>query len=118
MDDLVFRIVLLAVALAVALAISWVLQRRSRRSARPMANPGLPPGFHYFSSPACETCREARSLLDRRLGREGFTEHEWDQDPEVFQRLGVDQVPALIVVADDGSARLYSGLLERALGAR
>lgn len=118
MDDLVFRVVLVAAALAVALAISWVLQRRSRRPGRPVGNSGLQPGIHYFSSPTCETCREARSLLDRRLGREGYTEYGWDQDPEVFQRLGIDQVPALIVVADDGSARMYSGELERALGAR
>lgn len=118
MDDLALRLGLVGGAVAAALVIAWYLHRRDRGSGRPVVDARLPPGFHYFSSRTCDTCRSARSTLDRLLGAGGYTEHEWERDPEVFQRIGVDEVPAMVVVGEDGSARLYSGRLESALESR
>lgn len=115
MDDLAVRIALVAAVLVAALAIAWFQQRRSRRPGRPIENSGLPPGFHYFSSRACDTCVDARAMLQRRLGAGGYVEHAWEEEPSIFQRLDVDEVPALLVVAKDGSARLFAGRLHDAL---
>lgn len=60
----------------------------------------------------------ARTMLDSRLGPDGYTEHAWEEDPSTFQRLGVDEVPAVLVVTKDGSARLFAGDLGAALERR
>lgn len=118
MDDIVVRMGLVVAAIGAALAVAWYLQRRARRPGRAVADPGLPPGFYYFSSRTCGTCRSARAELDRRLGAGGYAEYRWENDPEVFQRLSVDEVPALLVVTERRGARLFAGRLDVAFGDR
>lgn len=118
MDDLAVRVALVAAAMGLALVTAWYMQRRDRRPGRAVADPGLPPGFYFFSSRNCDTCRSARAMLDRRLGAGGYAEYEWEQHPGIFQRLAVDEVPALMVVGERGGARLFAGRLDVALGDR
>lgn len=52
------------------------------------------------------------------LGETGFTEYVWEDDPGVFSELGIDAVPAVLVVGEDGRGRLYPGQPDRALDNR
>ena len=68
-----------------------------------------------FSSSACSDCPLARRTLADALGEQGFLELSWEDDPGAFDRLGVDAVPATLVVAADGSGTLWPGGAEMAL---
>jgi hypothetical protein len=98
--------VVLAVALVVALAVA-VLRRRPVLRARTVDHRGLRPGVHLFTSSSCDACLRARRTLSRRV--DGFTELTWEDDPEWFERLGIDAVPSVVVVAEEGTARWFRG---------
>jgi hypothetical protein len=49
------------------------------------------------------------------LGQEGYTELRWEEEPSKFGEVGVDAVPAVLLVRDSGRARLFPGQPERAL---
>jgi hypothetical protein len=52
------------------------------------------------------------------VGIDGFTEHVWEEDPGVFSDLGIDAVPAVLVIREGGQGRLYPGRPDRALAKR
>jgi hypothetical protein len=74
----------------------------------------LASGTYFFSSATCSTCRTARRMLDEHLGPDGYTEYSWESAPEHFERLGIGEVPATLVVSG-GRGRLYPGQPGRAL---
>jgi hypothetical protein len=115
MSEVWARVVLVAGILAVATAIALIQRRRRASPVRTVPARGLATGVYFFSSAACSTCDLARNKLDRRLGEDGYTEFSWEQHPESFSEHRVDQVPAVLVVGDAGSARLHLGQPEGAL---
>ena len=98
--------VVVAVALVVALVVV-VLRWRPMPRARVVDPGGLAPGIHLFTSSSCDACRRARRTLAGRVER--FTELTWEGDPEWFERLGIDAVPSVVVVVEEGPARWFRG---------
>ena len=117
MDELWVRLILLGGAIASALLVGWYLPRRNNQPVRRLRNVSLEPGVHFFSSSTCDACAGAREQLVGALGRDGFTEHEWATGSVLFASLGIDAVPATLVVADDGRGMLVSGDVAPALAA-
>lgn len=91
------------------IAITSLLRARSARPMRRITAVGLDPGTYFFSSVTCAECESARELLVERLGHAAFVEFRWEDDPDPFDRYGVDGVPATLVVEVAGSGRLWQG---------
>lgn len=107
MTDQALIVAALVVAVIIVVA---VLRRFPRTSVRTIDTPGLASGVYLFTSGGCGTCAGARETLVGR-GVE-FTELTWDEDPEVFQRLGMDAVPSVVVVTT-GRGRWWRGGIPR-----
>jgi hypothetical protein len=116
MDDVWIRVGVIAAALAFVAAAA-VLRRRTVNSPRMVRAPKLEPGIYFFASATCETCDRAREKLDRGIGADGYTEFVWEERPQMFDEIGVDAVPSVLVAFDRGGGRLYPGQPERALRA-
>ncbi|MGD2102908.1 MAG: hypothetical protein PVG83_11815 [Acidimicrobiia bacterium] len=95
-------------------AAAWRHLRAPRR-ARVVTSTGLDSGIYLFTSSTCPTCGSARSRLDDVVGADGFSEIPWEGDPGVFADLGVDAVPALLVVDPSGDGRLHPGVSRRVI---
>jgi hypothetical protein len=115
MSDLLTRLVLIAGVLAVAAAAALVIRARARGGARQIKATGFAPGVYLFTSSTCPDCGSARRVLIDELGDRGFEEIEWERDPRVFDRLGIDAVPATIVVDESGKGTVWPGSPERAI---
>jgi hypothetical protein len=114
MSDLSLRLSLIFGALVVALVVSLALRMAKRRPV--LIDPGtLGPGVYLFSSTSCLDCLPARSKLVERLGDQGFVELMWEREPDTFLELGIDAVPATVVVGADGAATLFAGMPVQAL---
>lgn len=109
MDEVWTRIAIIATALLVAALLVAVRRRLALRSPRKLAATGLEPGMYLFTSADCADCSKARHELAGMVGAHGFHEIAWDERPETFTRLGVDAVPATMIVEADGGARLWVG---------
>lgn len=118
MDDLWTRIGLVVTFLAFAGLIVLIRRGRLRIRDRDVEAPGLDPGLYLFSSITCSTCETAREKLIARTGDEGFDEYVWERDPEIFAALGIEAVPAVVVMREEGRGRLYPGSVEKALANR
>jgi len=109
MDELWTRVFLIASALLVATMVVAVRRKMASSSPRPLPPTGLEPGVYLFTSADCDECALARAKLEDRLGEDGYVEIAWEQRPELFADLGVDAVPATVVVAADQTALLWPG---------
>jgi hypothetical protein len=118
MDELWTRIGLVVTILAFAGLIVLMQRRRHRVPDRDIEAPRLDPGLYLFSSITCSTCEVAREKLIAGTGEEGFHEYVWERDPEVFTELGIDAVPAVLVMREGGRGRLYPGRVDKALANR
>ena len=114
MSDLTLRLGIVGAAVVLALVVIAAKRRRPASPGDVAGNP-LSPGVYFFASSTCADCLPARIRLADELGESGFVEVEWEKDPDLFTALGVDVVPCTVVVADDGAARRYPGLPDRAL---
>lgn len=117
MDEIWARVGLVLGALAVAGTISLIQRRRTRRPVRSVKAADMAAGVYFFSSATCPTCERAREKLNDRLGEDGYTEFTWENEPDPFNTLDVDAVPAVAVLDEAGRGRLYPGQPDRALGA-
>jgi hypothetical protein len=116
MSELWLRIGLIAAAVAIAMVAALVTRRA--RSPRPaLLEADLGPGIYLFSSSDCLDCRSARSVIEQALGPRGFVEIRWEEDPGIFDRLGISAVPTTLVVSAAGSATLYPGMPDAAIRA-
>ena len=111
MGDLAFRLAVVALAAVVAVVLVRLVRDRGDRPQSIVAT-GLAPGVYLFSSSSCDECPIARTRLEGVLGRDGYGEIAWEEDPETFDRLGITEVPATLVVADN-AAELYPGAPDR-----
>jgi hypothetical protein len=109
MDELWSRAVLVLGLLGIAVLAAWWQRRSSQRPVRNIDASSLPAGIYLFSSSACHTCETARAMLETALGDDGYTEFAWEVEPDIFTTLGVEAVPATVVVDASGRGRLYPG---------
>lgn len=110
MDDLTLRLAVLVVV-GIAVAVFALVRRRLReRPRRTISATGLAPGAYLFTSGDCAECANARSMITKRLGSDGFTEVAWESEPGIFERLGVTAVPSSLLVAPDGSGVWHAGV--------
>lgn len=109
MDDVWARVALVAGALVVAGLVAVWQRWRTRLPVRDLVHVSLDEGVYFFSSESCPTCGRAREKLDAALGEEGYVEVAWEQDPAMYSTLGIDAVPAVLIVRHDGKATLYPG---------
>lgn len=109
MDELWTRVFLIASALLVATMVVAVRRKTASSSPRPLPPTGLESGVYLFTSADCDECALARAKLEDRLGEDGYAEIAWEQRPQLFADLGVDAVPATVIVAADGTALLWPG---------
>jgi hypothetical protein len=115
MDEAAVRLSVVAGVLAAALLTVALLKTRAQ--GRPeKVNPGdLAPGWYLLASATCLACAPARRALAEALGTGGFTEINWEHDPETFHDLGITAVPATLIVGGSGDADLYLGQPDKAL---
>jgi hypothetical protein len=113
MDEVWLRVVLVSTAFLTATGIAKY--RRRRRPVRTIRSLDLAGGVYLFTSEGCETCATARAKLSASLGDREFAEVIWEQEPVQFEALGIDAVPAVLVVDESGHGRLYPGQPHRAL---
>jgi len=114
MDEIWVRAGFVLALLITAGAIALLQRRGAEREVREIEVSLLADGTYFFSSAICSTCRTARHMLDEHLGPDGYTEYSWEREPERFERLGIGEVPATLIVSG-GRGRLYPGQPGRAL---
>ncbi len=115
MDEVWARAGLVAGALAVAGVVVLIQRSRARQTVRRVAATGLEPGVYLFTSTTCSSCIRARETLEAGLGEGRFRELAWEEASQTFEELGVDAVPAVMVVDGRGRGRIYPGQPDRAL---
>lgn len=115
MDEIWLRLGLIGGALVVAALASILLRARLSGRPRRLEDTRLDSGVYLLTSAACPDCASVRRALTEALGGEGFTELSWEEEPGVFHRLGVDAVPATLIVGRDGSGVLWPGRAKEAL---
>lgn len=101
------RLLLLAILAVVVVAVIYLARRRPVLTSRELTATGMPRGTYLLTSDGCDTCERAREALTRRDVH--YTELSWQKNPEVFDRLGIDAVPSVVVVGEDGSGRWWRG---------
>ena len=99
-------VIVVALVVAVA-AVVLVARSRSRLRSRRLGKVEFPPGLYLLTSDECSTCGRARDRLEEMGVR--FSELSWQADPEAFRRLGVDAVPSVVSIDEDGEGRWWRG---------
>lgn len=115
MDEAWARLAVIGGALVVAALATTIIRLRARGGPRRLHETSLAPGVYLFTSSACPDCGSVRKALTEALGEGGFEERSWESEPGVFHRLGVDAVPATMIVGEDGSGTIWPGRPDGAL---
>ncbi len=102
---------------SLAFVVARFLGRDERRRPTRFGSVSLPAGAYLFTSGTCEDCLLARAAMNQALGSAGYREIGWESEPEIFETLGIEAVPATLLVAKSGRATLYPGQPGRALKA-
>lgn len=100
------EVVIRALVVALAVLVIGLLVVRALRSgrSRPVSSvdvtgmKDLDRGFVVFTSETCPTCLEARAVLDRVLGPDGYVEQRWEDDADALAAAGIDEVPLTVVL--------------------
>ncbi len=109
MSDLTVRLLLVVAVVAVAGIVVAFLRTSTTPPERHFDQRVLGPGVYLLASDTCATCAATRDALSDALGADGFTELAWESDPEVFSTLGIQEVPATLVVTSDRASFLHPG---------
>lgn len=102
MGDIAVRFMVVAAIASVVVLVSWLLHRRTTRARRLQlpADLGPFPVVFYFGDEACASCLPAAAAIEQAGLR--VRTITWGADATVFERLGVEEVPALWGVGADG----------------
>ncbi|MFP3915105.1 MAG: hypothetical protein ACLFWM_09540 [Actinomycetota bacterium] len=101
------RLLVVAAVAAVVVALAVLLRRRPLVRRRRLGRTDLPPGLYLLTSDGCGTCGRARERLVRR--DMAHTELSWEKNPEVFETLGIDAVPSVVRIHEDGTGLWWRG---------
>lgn len=107
------QLVLVLVLTGLVVAVLVGFRSRPFIRSRRISSTGLEAGLYLFTSTSCGTCGRARTELERR--RLPFTEISWQDDPALFEELGMDAVPSVVAVDPDGEGRWWRGEVPRHL---
>lgn len=103
MDDVLSRVVVVIVVAAVAVLAARLTRALQQPTHAPvdLRSTDLPVGVLVFTSSDCANCKKVRSALkDLHVA---FREVTWELEPGLFEAIGVESVP-LVVVRDDSGA--------------
>ncbi len=123
MNDVAFRLLVVAGVAVIAVVAALVARRLAVPRHPPLRSAGvaLPPGLVVFTATTCDRCREALTVA--RATGVPLREITYELEGQMFASLGVDGVPLTLVVDQEGNARrLLAGVparrtLRRALAA-
>ncbi len=115
MSEIWVRLALIVGALTLALVVAMVVRGKTRGRPVVIDASGLRPGVYLFSSETCLDCQPARAAIDAVMGPGGFIEISWEEQPGPFHDLGIEVVPATVIVSENGSAAMFPGMPDRAL---
>jgi hypothetical protein len=113
MSEIWLRLGIVAGGVVLGLLAVFILRRPGPRIAAEAL--GLDPGVYLFSSTTCADCAPARDRLADDLGQTGFVEIRWEDEPALFEELGVEAVPCTVIVSKVGVATRFPGMPDRAL---
>ncbi|HEX9847613.1 MAG TPA: hypothetical protein VGB33_04265 [Acidimicrobiia bacterium] len=108
MDEVWVRAGLVIGGLLVAGIAALIMRRDPIGRGRRTKVTGLATGVYFFSAESCATCGTARMKLDERIGTDGYTEFVWEREPDLFDEVGIDAVPATLIVSGR-LGRIYPG---------
>jgi hypothetical protein len=116
MNDIGARLALVLASMGVAMVVILMMRGRAgRRRPIRIRQAKLGRGVYLFTSAECSDCATARRVLVDTIGPSGFIELSWESEPEIFRDLGVEAVPATLIVSESDSSTLYPGLPDRAV---
>jgi hypothetical protein len=115
MNDPLIRLLIVAVVVVVAGLAVWAIRGRGSGRKIRLDQDLLGPGTYFFTSETCAGCVPARDRLVGALGSDGFREIRWESQPEMFEALEIDAVPATLVVDKSRRSTLYPGDGRKAL---
>lgn len=107
------QLVLVLILTGLVVVVLMGLRSRHFVRSRRIFRTRLEAGLYLFTSTTCGTCSGARTELERR--KLPFTEISWQDDPALFEELGMDAVPSVVVVDPDGEGRWWRGAVPRHL---
>lgn len=113
-DDLVIRVTVIVVVGLAAVVTAMISRRGVSLRRRPVTLSGHGPGLVFFSSATCSSCAEMRA----RLGDwPDVTEISYESAGDAFP-TEIDRVPAVALLAADGTGWVAFGLVSHSRLAR
>lgn len=99
------RLVVVAVVLAGAAALAWWFRLKATRRGEPVdvGSLGLASGAVVFTRDQCSNCARVMRLVEELAIP--IRQVRIEEEPEVFERLGVTAVPLTVVTDTTGSSR-------------
>lgn len=97
MADGLIRLAVVVIVAAAAILIGLLWRRGTAWVRRHKSFAGLTDGVYLFTSAPCESCTPAREALV--ASGVPFREVSYESEPELFDVLGVEKVPALVRVS-------------------
>lgn len=107
------RLVIVGALVVLVVVVSALARLRPLIRPRLIDAVDVEPGTYFLTSDGCESCGRAREKLERH--GIAYEEAEWQTRPELFDSLGVDAVPSLVVVDGSGRAHWWRGGVPRRL---
>lgn len=92
-DEILVRLVVVAIVAGLVVGVAR-FRPRPRRTPLNVVGTLAGPGVFLFTATGCDSCDAAREIYVRVLGEDGFTELAWEEHPDTFSRLGVDEIPS------------------------
>jgi hypothetical protein len=108
-NEPLIRLLIVAVVASVALLLASGVRRGLAVRRRAVTFPSLDAGVTLFVSKGCSSCERVMAALDD-AGVEEVTLVDWDESPQVFLDLGIDRVPTLVHLDDQGSGWSVQGI--------
>lgn len=96
------RIIIIALLTAAVVGLALATRRWQRPAHRPIDLSGhdFPEGFLIFTSTECSNCKQALAVLEQSGAP--IREVTWELEPQVIEGLGVESVPLVLRVDDEG----------------
>ncbi len=104
------RLLIVLAVIAVAVAVAKIQNRGVAVVKRRRSFVGIAPGVVVFESSSCGRCEAVESVVSSIAGEGGYSVVRWDDHPDVFRDNGIDRIPAIARIGEDGTGWLVSGI--------